>query len=703
MEAGLERWLKAFGFERHPFAYPEAGTDPELYRYFVTPLYFDEVLGDPETCQSAVVFAPRGGGKTALRMMVDYHCRERLTPKRILSVPYTDFTPLLGAIQHTDNEFSRAPSLLHTCEILRRAVRALFERFADSPEAVLFALSPEQKEYLKWYLCLFNTYLVTEQLAVCKAGLDLYLTGPYPEFEFLPPMRQNLLKKYAKSSPKISLATLLSQAGLSSATLLGEFAGLVALLGFCALYVLVDGIDEVPFTAANPEAMIALIEPLLADLTLMNLPKVAFKFFLPDMLEEKLRGLPTIRPDRVVMHRVKWTDEALLEILHQRLRAFSKYSSLDELCTLELRGRIEREMVAMAQGSPRHLVRLGYFLLSEHTRMPVPYTEEAQLISEAAWQAAQERFLEDLQKEQAAQAPLQKTAEVAVPPTQEALSDQFFEQVRTQFPAPIAMVCRDFLIEPEPERRFKRMLDLFEVTMRFLFFTFVGIYRGLLPTHMGKAKPLTELLGHDGREIHLSRSIAAFPRLGKALANYSNKWGSRVQRWHARNESLLHHFLELRNEYAHGALRSSWAYTKTLQSGEKGLITLFQELLYLQDFQLLWIEALRKEGGCFIHRARLCMGDHPNFRWVEFPCATPLECERLLGEFKGELIPLHPLILYAWCESCDQKELFLYSRQVGEKLEYLSYATGHVLITEAFTEEMRAVWESTSIEVSRMK
>ena len=64
-------WLERLGFETNPFALREATLEEQLDEYFVEPPGFEHVSG-PHTF---LLFAARGGGKTACRIMVEHACR----------------------------------------------------------------------------------------------------------------------------------------------------------------------------------------------------------------------------------------------------------------------------------------------------------------------------------------------------------------------------------------------------------------------------------------------------------------------------------------------------------------------------------------------------------------------------------------------------------------------------------------------------
>lgn len=670
METGLERWLKALGFEANPFAYREAGNDPYLNRYFVAPPYFDEILGNPELPQTAIVFAPRGGGKTALRVMVDYHCLEGLTKNRVLSALYTDFTRIVEAVGY---DLTQITPRLHSYEILTHMVVALTEWLVNHLNA-LQRLNESQKVHLEWYLLYFGDYISPYQASIlAREGMNFHL------WRWEARKRIGFLRSDRELPSGINYA-LRGREFLPPAQLLDEFAGLIGLLGFDAIYVLVDRVDEFPLTAANPGAMIALLEPLVADLTLMNLTKVVFKFFLPARLEEAILAVPTIRPDRLIIRRVEWTDKALLQVIHRRLQAFSDYSCLDELCVPELRGRIEREIVALAKGSPRNLVRLGELLFSEQGRISATEAEQEWAISEEAWEAAKQRFLKEMEIKRAGQEEIKAIAQLIQAQEKD---EEVFEMVRTQFPAPIAMVCRDFLIQPAPERRFRRMLDLFTVTMHFCLFLLIGSYVLQMNEDAKSPRPLRNLLGYPLERISLGQICQALSRLSGTLAALGGKshFGRLFQRFYNRNSSRLERFIELRNRFAHGALENSEAYSQALTKHIDDLAQLFRELSFLGESWLVWVENLKYQEKKYIHRARLCIGDNPNFRWVEFAMHLPLECGHLWIVKDGGAVPMYPFVLLARCERCGQDEIFLYNRRSGENLEYLSYVSGHLLLT----------------------
>ena len=83
----FRQFFSGLGFEDNPFAYTNADEEDRLPEYFVSPPYFESVFGDPKKPKSFIVFAPRGGGKTAQRRMIERQSADN----EILAITYDNF------------------------------------------------------------------------------------------------------------------------------------------------------------------------------------------------------------------------------------------------------------------------------------------------------------------------------------------------------------------------------------------------------------------------------------------------------------------------------------------------------------------------------------------------------------------------------------------------------------------------------------
>jgi hypothetical protein len=148
---------------------------------------------------------------------------------------------------------------------------------------------------------------------------------------------------------------------------------------FKGILCLVDQVDEVLIVESNPENMIALIKPLMR-LSLTAMPGIAFRYFLPSVLEPLLLEQHDIfRPGRYRMDHLTWTERDLRRLIAQRLGTFSvhqldAYTSLGQLCDpkYNFRSSLDQELVQLAAGCPRAVIWLANRLIQLHCQSENP-------------------------------------------------------------------------------------------------------------------------------------------------------------------------------------------------------------------------------------------------------------------------------------------------------------------------------------------
>ena len=256
----LENWLRASGFTENPFLLTDAETDSHLEEYFVEPDGFGDILGDAKSPKSAVLFAPRGSGKTASRVIVDRWSR---APGRlggnVLNVTYTVFDSLVGQITPSLSEGYIANLNVHhhAIEIMKAAMVRLLELFLAEPDLCYRAVNAPfdaQAHIAHW----LKHYAHNHTQAQCQCWVELLRTLPHEDFDV----------QKIPDSPVQDFYT---------------FVSLIRALGKDAVYVLVDRVDELSPTPITYDPLfgVLLLAPLISHLTLLEHESTAFKFFLP--------------------------------------------------------------------------------------------------------------------------------------------------------------------------------------------------------------------------------------------------------------------------------------------------------------------------------------------------------------------------------------------------------------------------------------
>lgn len=345
----LSRWLSARGLRGNPFASQNAEQEPDLPYYFVDVERFDELLAAAQPC---VVFAARGCGKTAQRRMLAAQCRPERTDAPCLAVHY-GYDGFRHALQLADDALSRLRPDHHVAAILRQGLAALQEAMRCD-------------EQLKNDLQRRDRALLLTEL---RRG---YASEPFPPGALAAPAPAD---------------------GPDPLEHLPAFLALLADCGLGPLVILVDGLDEFPPMAGDPAPIADFLAPLLGTLPLIERRELAFKFFLPQEVEEELRRRPWFRADRLRLFHVAWSERTLQAMLGQRLAHFSAggsrvYTQLGQLCRPELAGRLDAELVSLAGGLPRAALALADLLLRTHCQAPVP----AEQIAPETWEAVKKAW-----------------------------------------------------------------------------------------------------------------------------------------------------------------------------------------------------------------------------------------------------------------------------------------------------------------------
>ena len=346
------------GFKAHPFAKTNADEEPNLAEYFVPPPFYDGVLGDPTTPTASVVLAPRGGGKTALRRMLE----EAASDKNYLAVSYDRFEFSAGQqVKDINLQY-------HLRNIISRLLVAYLSHLADDPD-LLTKLTKDDRRRISLFV---HSYLgditgdgIQDILKELKGLPDRFREFWREKVGFLESVVNLLLKNYGLES--IDLPTLKNEEKTLDETYkyqLEYLGKLVRSIGFSAVYVLIDKPDETELTGNNAEATYRLIQPLIRDLELLGLDGFTFKFFLWDQVESFYRK--DARPDRVHEYRLSWSRKGLERLLSKRLKSFSdgRIQSFRDLCTYDLPYDPDSVICLIANHSPRNVIRICEKIIS---------------------------------------------------------------------------------------------------------------------------------------------------------------------------------------------------------------------------------------------------------------------------------------------------------------------------------------------------
>ena len=366
-------FLETSGLSHDPFITPVAEEElksaepqPYLYSYFCPPPLVPTIEGQT-TFQTlrmrrhTFVYGEPGDGKTTLRLALEANCRTVLDHTLVVTYDLgEDIKRPLTWQEHADR-------------LAKALAIDLFVQVAEQFNPLVLTPTSEQVTALQQQFRLGGRHLqrlarqiLDQPSPNAQGGLSAYWpTIGKSSIRYVPSsnqlldlIRQCLTPDPISSSPSNALDAL--QKGLQAARV----------WNFSQVVVLVDGVDT---RQRATEDMMALIEPLLADLARWESAGVYFKFFLPlDLQAIVAARVQTLHlPAGYFEAKIVWNDDALRELLAQRFRAAgSHYVGFDALAGEDLQGRLDALIIQSAAGSPRRMLRVISSLIDEHVASP---------------------------------------------------------------------------------------------------------------------------------------------------------------------------------------------------------------------------------------------------------------------------------------------------------------------------------------------
>jgi hypothetical protein len=373
-EIDADRWLAAAGFRFNPFTYLDAGADPHISAYLVGHEAFAALWND----RPAIMFAPAGGGKTAQRVILLRACWAGPNTGHPFPIPYIPTLSSSGAFPATEAEHLEAILRAGALSLLMALLlRPHWWTALDSAARRLVAglLDRDLPAPLSYYLAQVQE---TGSLASLWRGCGMAVapTVEPPATRWLPLCAE--LDATPVGSPPVAAAMRLQAL---ADLLLGP-------LGLSSLYLLVDGIDGFVETAADPQAAVAMLAPLLAHTEDWAAQRLLLKGFFPI---EIVAALDAACPEMLQQIRrviLNWSPPQLADVIRQRVWVATEggFGSLDALCSPGLRDA-ETQLARIIAPLPREILVLTARLLWEHVRRgdANPKLTPADLQAAAAW------------------------------------------------------------------------------------------------------------------------------------------------------------------------------------------------------------------------------------------------------------------------------------------------------------------------------
>lgn len=373
--------LRSLGFERDPFATTNADEEDLLEEYFIEPPFFKAVYGDISNPKSTIVYAPRGGGKTALKRRIELFSRT----DAFLCVTYNSFPTTGLRLNDIDQHYHLANiTKILIVAILSAATSQGIEKMTGDERHFLYLMAKAHLSGLD-RSSLQEAVSAVQNLPDKAKEIWNSLTGPIgvainallSHFGFKP------VEMSKFDSVKADVGDLTAQ--------IAFLAKLAHRFEFLSTYVLVDKIDENSLTGKASNSL-AFIKPVLSDLALLEMKSIGFKFFLWDRLEFEAKEFT--RPDRIKNYTLQWSATQLQHMLAKRLQVYSgdKVRSLKSIVSVTKEVDVDQLIVTLSGGSPRNIIRICKAIFDYQSELDATATS----ISERAFLNGVEAIAEEL-------------------------------------------------------------------------------------------------------------------------------------------------------------------------------------------------------------------------------------------------------------------------------------------------------------------
>lgn len=347
----INDWLTLAGFSFNPFNLLEASKDAYLSSYLIEHHAFSVAWGD----WHSFVFAPPGGGKTALRARVAQACWVGQEVNRPFPIPYA--FPFL-TWGHT------SPALNdHFDALSESTAQVLLLTLAHRPYWFI-RLKEEDKKKVRFMLDLCLPGPVESYLQACLESSSLApLQAGFPP-AFIPANTVETKAVFDFCREILDIQSVNMPVFSPREKWDGLLDILLRVLEVPEVFVLVDGLDGTFETAADPNLAHQILKPLLDEIETWGKQRIYLKSFLP--LE--LSGLISKKhmPGNTQSIILDWTPDLLAQVIRKRVYVSTQgmYGGLSPFCEPGLTD-IELKLAQEVLPLPREILVITQRLLIE--------------------------------------------------------------------------------------------------------------------------------------------------------------------------------------------------------------------------------------------------------------------------------------------------------------------------------------------------
>ena len=356
-----DQYFKNIGFNEDPFTSTNAGSELMLEKYFITPPHFSSLVGSFDNPKSSIVIAPRGGGKTAQRKMIEHLANNT---KELRCIVYDRF-PLEG--------FCDASEIKYEDHLKMIIKYLLVDLLSIDNEKLIDKYSDYDKKTIN---LLAKTFLTDIEKGKVANAIDSIKGARGRFFDLWDKVGESVnsiinaalaIKNIGGVALKLKDTRVIKISDDELFETIKYIGSLYKKIGTKAVYILVDSVDETHLSGNNSKNSYDLIRPLIKDLKTLELDTIVFKFFLWDKIQNHWGA--EIRRDRIEVYEMTWNKEHIIHLIQNRIKAFSdfQHNNIEELFEYKKTNLINH-LIDFSNFSPRDAINIFKFVFDRHLK-----------------------------------------------------------------------------------------------------------------------------------------------------------------------------------------------------------------------------------------------------------------------------------------------------------------------------------------------
>lgn len=269
--------------------------------------------------------------------------------------------------------------------------------------------------------------------------------------------------------------------------------------------------------------------------------------------------------------------------------------------------------------------------------------------------------------------------------SEKATANTFDNMVLDEYPTPFTIIYEELRSHLTFERRFFRIINLFELLMHFSALT-------ILTEYLNDSRRIPELDNVIKQRITKPSLGEWFNLILEILAKKKelqhcfllDKFSALFK---GKNREAMSRMINMRNDHiGHGTAHAEHEYEDLVNDCWQIMKTLLNDFHFIADFLLCYVQGDSRHRTTYVHRLIEYRGRNYNQNFSERHFSSSLESsEILLVHLKTErFLSLSPLVVWNKCSECRQMEVFFYTKLEGDKMQYMSYSSGHKMYIKQY-------------------